>query len=129
MNIYTVELKNQPGELAHVCEVLGRDGVNIELAGVTAGDHGVVCFTASDESAVTASLEGAGIDYSAHPALQITCVDEPGEGGRFARKLANANVNVEWLVPMSICQGRAVMAVSVDRMDEARSALGSMISG
>lgn len=51
MNIYTVELKNQPGELAHVCEVLGRAGVNIELAGATSGDHGIVYFAASDESA------------------------------------------------------------------------------
>lgn len=128
MNIYTVELKNQPGELAHVCEVLGRGGVNIELSGATTGDHGTVSFTVSDEPATAAALEGAGIDYTQHPALQVTCADRPGETAKFAHKLANAEVNVEWLLPMSICQGEVVFAVSVDKIDEARSALAGQVS-
>jgi hypothetical protein len=128
MNIYTVELKNQPGELAHVCEVLGRGGINIELAGVTAGDHGTVYFTASDESATVAALEGAGIDFTVHPALQVRCADQPGEVAKFARKLANANVNGQWLLPVSICQGECLFALCVDKVDEARAALGSQVS-
>ena len=129
MNIYTVDLKNQPGELAHVCEVLGRGGINIELAGATAGDHGTVCFTASDESAAAAALEGAGIDFTAHPALQITCPDRPGEAAKFARKLANANINLEWLLPVSICEGESLFALCVDKIDEARATLGDQVSG
>jgi hypothetical protein len=129
MNIYTVELKNQPGELAHVCEVLGRSGVNIKPAGATAGDHGTVYFVASDEPAAAAALEGAGVECTAHPALQVTCADQPGEAAKFARKLANANVNVEWLLPVSICQGEIVFALCVDKPDEARDALGGQVSG
>jgi hypothetical protein len=128
MNIYTVELKNEPGELAHVCEVFGRGGINIELAGVTAGDHGAVCFTVSDESAAAAALEGAGIDFTAHPALRVRCADRPGEAAKFASKLAGADVNVEWLLPVSICQGEAVIALCVDKVDEARAALGDQVS-
>ncbi|GII51696.1 hypothetical protein Pth03_00850 [Planotetraspora thailandica] len=129
MNIYTVEMKNQPGEFAHVCEVLGRGNVNIEPAGVTSGDHGTVCFTASDESAAAAALEGAGIDFTEHSALQVSCADRPGEAAKFARKLANANVNVEWLLPMSICQGEILFALSVDNLEGARTALGDQIKG
>jgi hypothetical protein len=129
MNIYTVELKNQPGEFAHVCEVLGRGNVNIEPAGVTAGDHGTVCFTASDEPAAAAALEGAGIDFTEHPALQVACADRPGEAAKFARKLANVNVNVEWLLPMSICQGEIQFALCVDKSEEARAALGDQVKG
>jgi hypothetical protein len=129
MNIYTVELKNQPGELAHLCEVLGRSGVNIELGGATAGDRGTVYFTVSDEQATAAALEGAGIEYAAHPALQVTCADRPGEAAGFARKLANADVNVEWLLPISICQGELVFAMCVDKIDVARSALTGQVSG
>jgi hypothetical protein len=128
MNIYTVELKNQPGELAHLCEVFGRSGVNIEPSGATTGDHGTVYFTTSDESAATAALEGAGIEYTEHPALQVTCADRAGEAAKFARKLANAEVNVEWLLPVSICQGEVVFAVSVDKLDEARTALANQAS-
>jgi hypothetical protein len=129
MYVYTVELKNQPGELAHVCEVLGRSGINIEPAGATAGDHGTVYFTASDESATAAALEGAGIEFTQHPALQVTCADQPGEAAKFARKLASAHVNVEWLLPVSICQGEIVFALCVDKVDEARAALAGQVSG
>ena len=51
MNVFTVDLKNQPGELAHLGEALGQRGINLQLSGVTAGDHGLVYFTASDEDA------------------------------------------------------------------------------
>jgi hypothetical protein len=27
MNVFTIELKHQPGELAHVCEALAQHGV------------------------------------------------------------------------------------------------------
>jgi hypothetical protein len=129
MKIYTVELKNQPGELAHLCEALGRSGANIEPSGATAGDHGVVYFTTSDESAATTALEGAGIEYTEHPALQVKCADRAGEAAKFAHKLANADVNVEWLLPVSICQGEVVFAVSVDKIDEARTVLADQVSG
>jgi hypothetical protein len=49
MNLFSVELKNQPGELAHVGNICAQHGVNLQLAGVTTGDHGTVLFTASDE--------------------------------------------------------------------------------
>jgi hypothetical protein len=129
MNIYTVELKNQPGELAHLCEVLGRSNVNIEVGGATLGDRGTVSFIANDESATVAALESAGIEYTQHPAFRVTCADQPGEVGKFARKLANADVNVEWLLPISICQGEAEFAVCVNKIDEARGALGGQVSG
>jgi hypothetical protein len=129
MNIFTVELKNQPGELAHICEVLGNAGVNIEVGGATIGDHGMVSFCASDEASATTALEGAGLEYEQHPALRVTCADQPGETAKFARKLANADVNINWLLPASICQGEVVFAVSVDKLDEARTALADQASG
>ncbi len=129
MNLFTVELKNQPGELAHLGEVLGQRGVNAELAGVTAGDHGTVLFTASDEAAARTALEGAGIEFTERPALQVKCLDQPGEAGKIGRTLADANVNVEGLLSVSICQGEVVFAVSVDKFDEARTALGDRVVG
>jgi hypothetical protein len=127
MNIYTVELKNQPGELARLCEVLGRSGVNVELSAGTTRDHGTVFFTTSDEPATTAALHGAGIGYTEHPALQVVCADRAGEAAKFAHKLANAEVNIEWLLPVTMCHGEAVYAVSVDKIDEARTALAGQV--
>jgi hypothetical protein len=129
MILFTVDLKNQPGELAHLGESLGQRGVNIELGGVTAGDRGLVYFTASDEDAARAALDAASVAYTEHPALQIKCADRPGEAGRFARKLADTNINIEGLLPMSICGGEVIFAAAVDRPDEARRLLGEQVVG
>jgi hypothetical protein len=129
MNIFTVELKNQSGELAHFGEVLARGGVNMELAGVVTGDHGTVLFSASDETAARTALEGAGIAFIERPALQVKCLDQPGEAGRLGRRLAEANVNIEGLLSISICQGEVVLAVAVDKLDEARTALAEQVIG
>jgi hypothetical protein len=129
MNLFTVDLKNQPGELAHLGEALGQYGVNIELAGVTAGEHGFVCFAADNEDAARTALSAANLPYAEHPALRVKCPDQPGEAGRLARKLADANVNVEGLLPISICAGEVVFATCVDKPDEARRVVGEQVIG
>jgi hypothetical protein len=129
MNLFSVDLKNQPGELAHLGELLGQRNVNLQLSGVTSGDHGTVYFTASDEATTRTALEAAGIEFTDRPALQVRCVDQPGEIGRFSRKLANANVNIEGILSISICQGEVVYALAVNKIDDARVALGEQVVG
>ncbi|MGI5246695.1 hypothetical protein [Dactylosporangium sp. CA-139066] len=129
MNIFTIDLKNQPGELAHVGEALGQGGVNLELSAVTAGDHGLVCLTMSDEEAARAALDAANVPYTEHPAIQVKCADQPGEVGRIARKLTDANINIEGLLPISICGGEVVFATCADKLDDARRILGDQVVG
>jgi hypothetical protein len=127
MNIFTVDLKNQPGELAHMCDALAQRDINIELAGVTAGDHGLVCFTASDEDAARAALDSASVSFTEHPALQVRSADRPGEAAKIARKLSDAHVNIEYLIPTSICGGEVIFTLTVDKPNDARTALGEQI--
>ena len=129
MNLFSVELKNQPGELALLGDVCAQRGVNLQLAGVVTGDHGTVLFTASDEPSVRTALEAAGIEFTERPALQIKVPDQPGEAAKFGRKLADAGVNIEGLLEISIGQGEVIFAIAVDRFDEARTALGNQIIG
>ncbi len=127
MELFTTDLKNQPGELAHLCEVMAEHGVNLELSGVTAGDHGFVFFTASDEPAARAALKAANIGFEEHPALRIRCADHPGEAAVFTRKLADANINVQGIMSVSISGGEVIFAVVVDDPDEVRRLLGSQV--
>ena len=128
MNLFSVDLKNQPGELAHLCETLAQRGVNVMLAGVTAGDHGTVVFITSDEEAAGTALTAAGIAFSERPALCVRCPDVPGEAAKFAHRLAEANVNVEALLPLSVCQGEAVLVLCVDKFDDGRAALRDQLA-
>jgi hypothetical protein len=129
MNLFTTDLKNQPGEFAHLCDALARRGVNLELSAVTAGDHGFVTFTASDEDAARTALNESGISFTEHPALLVKTPDRPGEAARIGRLLSEAHVNIDGYLPTSICGGEVTVAVSVDKVDEARRALGELIVG
>lgn len=129
MKLFTTDLKNHPGELAHLCEAVAERGVNLELSGVTAGDHGFVYFTASDEAAVRVALEAAHIPFEEHPALRIRCADHPGEAALFTRKLADANINIEGIMSVSISGGEVIFAVVVDNPDETRQLLGDQVIG
>jgi hypothetical protein len=129
MNLFSVELKNQPGELAHLGDVCAQRGVNLQLAGVVTGDHGTVLFAASDEPAVRTALEGAGIEFTERPALQVKVPDQAGEAAKFGCKLADAGVNIEGLLEVSICQGEVIFAIAVDKLDEARTTLGNQVIG
>jgi hypothetical protein len=99
MNLFSVEFKNQPGELAHLGDVCAQRGVNVQLAGVVSGERGTILFSASDEAAVRAALEGAGLEFTERPAVQVKSADQPGEAATFGRKLA------------SICQGEVIFAM------------------
>jgi hypothetical protein len=72
---------------------------------VVTGERGTILFTASDEAAVRTALEGAGLEFTERPALQVKCANQPGEADKFGRKLADASVNIEGLLEVSICHG------------------------
>ena len=128
MNLFSVELKNQPGELAHLGDVCAQRGVNVQLAGVVSGERGTILFSASDEAAVRAALEGAGLEFTERPAVQVR-PDQAGEAAKFGRKLADAGVNIEALLEVSICQGEVIFAIAVDKPEDARAALSDQIVG
>lgn len=129
MNLFTVHMKNQPGELAHLCEVLAARGVNLDIAGFGTGDQGTVVFAASDETAAAVALGRAGIEYDARPGLLVRCPDEPGEGAKLARELATANINIEAMLEATIAHGEVAIAFLVDKVEEARAALGEKVVG
>lgn len=129
MNLFTVQLANQPGELASLCEALASRQINLELGAVATGDRGTIVFTANDEDAAREALTEAGITFEPRPALLVRCPDLPGEGAKFARALADAAVNIEALLEVSIAGGEVVLACLVDKIDEAREALGEQVIG
>ena len=91
-------IENQPGELTHLGDVCAQRGVNVHLAGVVTAERGTILFSAGDEAAVRTALEGAGLEFTGRPALQVKCADQAGEAAKFGRKLADAGVNIEGLL-------------------------------
>ncbi|MGE5292447.1 MAG: hypothetical protein ACM3ML_35715 [Micromonosporaceae bacterium] len=127
MSVFTVDLKNEPGELARLCEAMAGRGVNLVLSATTRGESGIVVFIADDEPAAEAALEGVGIEYTTRPALTIRMENQPGTGAATFRKLARAGVNADVLLPVRVSDELFFAVICVDDADKARSTLGDQV--
>jgi hypothetical protein len=127
MSVFTVDLKNQPGELARLCEAMAGRGVNLILCATTRGEDGTVAFISDDETTAETALTGAGIGYKRRPALTIRMENQPGAGAATFRKLADAGVNADLLVPIRVSDNLFFAVICVDDRDKARRALGVQV--
>lgn len=120
----TIILEDRPGELARLGQATGEAGVNIEgMCALTGEGRGVIHILVSDEKASIAhkALEDAGMGVVDEREVLVTDIkDRPGTLGELARRLAEANVNIE-LVYTTFGGVRVVIAT--DDLDAARAAL------
>lgn len=97
MKDLAIALDDRPGALAEMGEALGRAGVSIEGGGVfVANGTGIAHFLFTDATAARAALESAGIRVLAEHEVLIQRLrqGEPGQLGKIARRMADANVNI-----------------------------------
>lgn len=93
-----VVLRDQPGALAELGEVLGSAGISLEGGGgFTVGDHALVHFLVDDGPGAAAALRAHGISVvGVRDVIQVRLAQAvPGQLGRLARRMAEAGVNIE----------------------------------
>jgi hypothetical protein len=127
MSVFTVDLKNQPGELARLCEAMAGRGVNLILCATTRGENGTVAFIADDEASAETALTDTAIAYTRRQALTVRMENQPGAGATTFRKLADAGVNTDLLVPVRVSDDLFFAVICVDDPDKARRALGVQV--
>jgi len=64
MSVFTVDLKNLPGELAPLCEAMAGAASTWSRSWLPAGEGGTVAFIADDEASAEAALTGTGAGYT-----------------------------------------------------------------
>jgi hypothetical protein len=93
---FTVTLENRPGTLADLMETLGNAGVNVGgLQGMPCAGQGMVQFVTNNPNGTERALQAAGIQYQTSQVLLLTIPNQPGAGGRVARAIAEAGINIE----------------------------------
>jgi hypothetical protein len=127
MSVFTVDLKNQPGELARLCEAMAGRGINLVLCATTRGEDGTVVFIADDEASAETVLQDADIGYTMRPALTVRMENQPGAGAATFRKLADAGVNADLLLPVRVSDELFFAVICIDDADKARNALGAQV--
>lgn len=115
MKEFDVYVKNKPGELAKVCELLGNQGVNIRaIASERGGDRPFIRVVTDDEATTKTVLSRQGIAFDHREVISVRMLDRPGELGKIARKLARGMVNVEAIYILGKDGGATDIALTVD---------------
>jgi len=127
MRAFIVNLENRPGELASLGEALGERGINISgIAGTAWDSSGAIGLITNDDSGTRAVLDDKGIAHRDVEIVSAGLEDRPGSLGDAARRLADAGVNVELLMPTGMQGNRITVAFGVSDPDAARAALGDL---
>lgn len=126
MNIFIVDLKHKPGELAKATEAIAQKGVNITaFSGITCGDSGTIALLTNDEAGARRALADAGFKAREVEVVTTTIEHNPGTLAEAARKLANAGINIEVALPTAMSGGNVTLAFATDQPAKARSVLGA----
>ena len=123
---FVVQLPNRPGELSHLAKALCARGGNIvQVSQTTAGD--LTCaeiYTDCCDDDTKDVLRGMGYPFVAGTSLIVEIEDNPCALGDVTTKLARAKVNFKGCCVVDRANGMATWALSVDKEDVAREALG-----
>jgi hypothetical protein len=95
---FSVLLENRPGSLAETCSLLAAKAVNIEA--IMASDvrgWGTVRLVVNHEDTARKVLEGMGLKFTEEKVLAVRLSDRPGALGRVTRKLAEHNLNIDYV--------------------------------
>ena len=127
MSVFTVILANRCGEMARLCEAMADSGINLVLCATTREADGIVAFIADDEASAQTVLQDVGLPYTMRPALTIRMDHQPGTGAATFRKLADAGVTTDLLLPVRISDSLFFAVICVDDPDKAASTLGEQV--
>jgi hypothetical protein len=117
-----IEAEDRPGMMASLGELLGEAEVNITAAAAFTHDgRGFLHFVVQEaDRAVSALREACWEVVRVQEVLTISLDDRPGELGRFARRLADAGINITSLYISGGRAGDKEMVVAVDDLHRAR---------
>lgn len=127
MDVFIIELENRPGMLAGLAEAIAEKGINISnIAGATTTDTGAVALLTNDAEATKSVLDASSVTYRSCGLVSASLEDRPGSLAAAARRIADAGVNIDALFATGMEGGRITLAIAVDDVEAARSALGDL---
>jgi hypothetical protein len=123
----SVELKNKPGSLSDVVDLLSSNGINIlGLSAIVEGQAGIAHLIINDPLRAINVLETAGFTAHTREILVVETPHHPGGLGAILKPLKTASVNIEnvyFLRGSMIMGADQILALRVDDCERAAKAL------
>ena len=117
-------MPNKPGQLAGLGEALGNKGINIiAIAGLGEETPFVVIVTEKEEETRNV-LKEMGLKFKEREPLMVKIPDKPGELGKFAKRLADAKINIESMYLLGKEGEMGVIGFTVDNTEGTKKILG-----
>src|SRR4029450_13323600 len=119
MKDLSVVLDDEPGSLADLGEATGGANINIEgMCATTSGGKGEIHLLVEEPEATRQALQGARIEVSGDRDVLVVEVEaRPGTMAEVARKLGDADVNIEFAYTTF---GGVRLVFGVDDLDKGR---------
>lgn len=127
MQAFILDLENRPGSWADTADKIAEKGVNLLVCGLTGDGHGYVGLVTSDDASTREALDEIRCKYREFEVLPLSLEHVPGTSAKVARTLSNAGINIEFFIPTGESGGQTVVALGVDRIDDARRILGNQV--
>lgn len=126
MNAFLIDLENKPGTLATIAEALGAKGVNITgVTGATCGDSGRAAITTADDAAARTVFQALKMSFKEFEATEVSLAHTPGSLGKAARRLADAGVNIEAILPTGMAGNNISVAFVTNNAAKAKEILAT----
>jgi hypothetical protein len=125
MNAFIVDLEDRPGSIAAVAEALAMKGISItSLAGIASRGAGAAAIITNDEAGTRKALADGRFTVREVEVVPHTIEDRPGSFAEVARKLADAGINLEAVLPTGMSGGKVSIAFATKDAAKAREILG-----
>ena len=118
-------LKNEPGQLSLVSEILGTNGIDIVAFYVsTEGKHGSLRFIANDPDRAITVLKTRGYQMKVEEVMACETPHHPGGLNSILKPLKKEGINVDYIYPCLTRRGAestAVLILGVASQDRERT--------
>jgi hypothetical protein len=126
MLAFLIDLENKPGALATVAEALGAKGINITgITGASCSDSGRAAITTADDAAARSVFQTLKVPFKEYEATEVSLAHTPGSLGKAARRLANAGVNIEAILPTGMAGNNVSVAFVTNNASKAKEILAT----
>ena len=107
----SLSLKNEPGALSAISDLLGANGINIIAFYVIAqGDEGKIHFIANDPDRAINVLKTSSHEITVTDVIACETPHHPGGMNAVLKPLKKANINVDYIYP---CLGTGSVTVLI----------------